>query len=210
MRSKFAALLVIGICLVALAGTANAQTKMMFGVKGQFGMTNLTGDIEDTKMKLGFGGGAVARFALSPVFEIQPEVMVALKGCGFDIPEEYEDDYKIKLTYIDIPVLARYNIPTEGNIKPAIFAGPYLGILMSGKQGDKDVKDELKSTDFGLVFGAGIDLKVGAKGTVAIDARYNLGLSNTNDEDGEEEDEESKIKYSGFGLNIAYLFSMGQ
>jgi len=208
MRSKLTALLVIGICLVALVGTANAQTKMMFGVKGQFGMTTISGDVEDTKMKLGFGGGAVARFAISPMFDIQPEIMIALKGCGFDVPEGVdEDEYKFKLTYIDVPVLARYNIPMEGNIKPAIFAGPYLGFLMSAKEGDEDIKDYLKSTDFGLVLGAGIDLKAGEKGTLAIDARYNLGLSNINDS---EDADDYKIKNSGFGLNIAYLFSMGQ
>jgi hypothetical protein len=76
-------------------------------------------------------------------------------------------------------VLVRYSI-TPAPTKLVVFAGPSLGILMSAMSktsvsilsGSVDIKDQVNSTDIGLVIGAGVSL-IGLN----LDARYQMGLS---------------------------------
>lgn len=57
------------------------------------------------------------------------------------------------------------------------MSAPSIGILLSAtaKAGDQstDAKDDYNGTDFGLAFGAGVDLPMG----LLFDLRYTLGLS---------------------------------
>lgn len=86
----------------------------------------------------------------------------------------------MKLTYINIPVLAQYQVLDD---RISVFAGPQLGICLGGKNviktGNEETKTKLERGDystaeFGLVFGAGCDI---AKG-FGVDLRFNLGLTN--------------------------------
>jgi hypothetical protein len=63
------------------------------------------------------------------MFAIQPEVYYSMQGAKY---EEEEDDVQVKVIfkydYIQVPVLAKVNIPIESSIKPNVFLGPALGI----------------------------------------------------------------------------------
>ena len=84
--------------------------------------------------------------------------------------------------------------------------GPQLGLLMSAKLNSGgvsvDVKNGYKSTDFSFVFGFGYLIKPAGLG---FDLRYNLGLSNI-------EDNSSSISLGGSiknsvtQLSIFYMF----
>ena len=174
-----------------------------FGIKGDVGLTNLTGDVTGNKSMLSFGGGFLFQYMASPQFAIQPEAAFVLKGAKEDNPGGPEE--KLKLTYVEIPVLVKFKPKMNGSIQPAIFAGPALGILVSAKAASVDVKDQFKSTDFGAVFGAGIELAAGAKGKVSFDARYALGLSNILKDSGD-----VSVKNGVASFNVSYLFQMGQ
>ncbi len=176
----------IGLVLMVLVAvpalSANAQMPIKFGIKGGLDMANLTGDdVEDTDMKLGFGGGLFAQFSFENMpIVIQPEVMYVMKGAK----DSEDGDYKIKLDYIEIPVLVKYNIPMEGNMTPCIFAGPAFGINMSAKVDDGDDSYDIynkKSMDIGLAFGAGLDMAMG-QGKLTFDVRYTLGLTKVLDD----------------------------
>lgn len=161
------------------------------GFKVGLSMSNWSADdIEDNDMKLGFAGGGFVTFGLSPQFAIQPEVMFCMKGTQFD--GGGSDKLKYKVDYLVIPVLMKYMIPTNGNVSPNLFVGPEVGFLLSGKatmgSEEEDIKEYLKNTDFGLAFGAGMDIKMESF-TLMFDARYTLGLSNILDEDEDEDDE---------------------
>ena len=112
----------------------------------------------------------------SPQFGIQPELMYIMKGTKADI-----GDAKLKFDYIEMPILLKFAIPTEGNIKPNLFAGPAIGFLLSAKADDEDVKDYLKSINMCVAFGGGVGIQMESM-MVTFDARYTLGVTNINDE----------------------------
>jgi hypothetical protein len=191
-------LISIMIAVLMLASSIFAQDAarpMKYGIKAGFGMANLTGDIDGNKSMLTPGFGLFLTYKASPNFAIQPEVLYEMKGT-----KEDGGDGKIKLNYITVPVLLKYVIPTQGKMAPSIFAGPYLGFKASAKDQDGTKLEGVKSTDFGVAFGAGLDFAAGATGVFTIDARYELGLSNTNDVG------DVSVKNSWLGLYLGYGF----
>jgi len=137
------------------------------GIKIGLNIANVTGDDVEINWenKTGFCAGGFLTFSLSDIFAIQPEAFFTMKGYK---SEQEHDFYTSSVTYLEIPVLAKVFIPTGGNIKPNIFAGPSLGIKISGA--------DYKSTDFGLVFGGGIDFALGT-GKFLVECRYSMSLS---------------------------------
>ena len=123
-------------------------------------MANETGDDveEDAEMQLGFAVGGFVTYSINEIFAIQPELLYTMKGakgtCEWDgLCEEWKD----KLTYLEIPVLAKFTIPTEGKIAPNLFIGPALGILLSAKyeweiDGESDEQDLKEDNKSNLIF----------------------------------------------------------
>ena len=164
-----------------------------YGMKAGLNMANFSGDDADPdegdkKSRTGFSAGGFLTYGITEMFAVQPELLYTMKGA------KYEWDggsATTKFDYLEIPVLVKVSIPTEGNIGPHFFIGPSLGILLGAKNkveidgedpeglaGDHDVKDETKSTEFGLVFGAGVDIGM-PHSAITIDGRFGLGLTGT-------------------------------
>ena len=197
-------IILITIFAFAFSGSVYSASPT-FGVKGLLGMSQLTGDIDGTKSKIGFGGGVLARIPMGQgQFMLQPEAQIVLKGAEEDVPDNAE---KLKLTYIEIPVLIKYVPAMEGSVQPSFFVGPALGILMSAKIADFDIKDQTKSTDIGIVFGAGVDFAAGSSSKVSVDARYTLGVTNISDDPDDPSD--FSIKNAMASVNVAFLFGGG-
>ncbi len=164
---------------------------MMFGVKGGLNMANITGDnTEGTSMKMGGVGGVFMCYKITEIFAIQPEIFFSMKGTKMDFVEEIDGEdvtieTSMKLNYIEIPLLFKVNLPTEGAIKPMLYAGPALGILMTAKVSgeaegvsvDVDIKDEVKSTDIGILAGAGVGYQMENGGMLSLEARYEIGMT---------------------------------
>ena len=222
---KMTMILAVGLIFI-IAGAVQAQMKMEFGLKGAVNMSNVTGDVENNKMLLGFGGGIFARMMPSPQITIQPEVLYMMKGAKFDDYTNALDmditDAKMEFSYVEVPILVKYNIPTEGKIAPSLFAGPAVGFLMSAKKKgaedgvdyDCDVKDYMKSIDFGVAVGGGIDVAMGEKGKLTFDARYTLGLSNINDvAEADVADfgygTDASLKNANISVMVGYAFPIG-
>lgn len=190
-------ILVVALLVVfALSMSAFAQEKtkmpMGAGVTAGLSLGNATGSDaaalsgETKKMRLGFAFGAFYSFEPVKGFTIQPELMYVQKGVKYE--EDAGGKLTIKTDYLEIPVLAKWTPDMkESKIQPTIFVGPFVGIIMSAKakaegfagdslNGEVDIKDQLKSTDFGVAFGAGLGMKT-TKGELFFDARYDLGLS---------------------------------
>jgi hypothetical protein len=180
--------IVIAMVLVlALAIGANAQDEGTGltgkGIKFGLNIANATGkDAGGVGSRMGFGGGIFLTYNFTPAIGIQPEVMYMMKGVE-------EDMMGVTMTwsadYIEIPILFKYTIPTQGNVKPCFFAGPAVGLLMGSKikveyQGttylDWDVKDGLKSTDFGIAIGGGMVYQMTSM-ALTFDIRYTLGMT---------------------------------
>ena len=120
--------LLLFVCVLALTTLSQAQVR--FGVKAGINLANVSGDdVDGNSMKIGFNAGAVAKISVSEAFSIQPEIVYSDQGA------KLEDDVKLNLSYINIPILAQYN--TGGFI---IETGPQFGFRMGAKLDRKSTR----------------------------------------------------------------------
>ncbi len=230
------------ICLVIVFGFVFSQNVYPngYGIKGGTNFANVYNveDFYDFETKTGFIVGGFYRFDLKGNLAIQPEVYFSMKGAKasgvdtysysgeyYSYTETETYDYSMELNYLEIPVLLKYQIPTRGKFKPALFLGPYVAFKMGAKltgtykyestyEYDGEVYNEdyeenideelslIERTDFGIVVGASLDIEVGS-GSLIIDARYNLGLTGLSKFD---EESDPGMKNSAFTLMLGYAF----
>lgn len=189
----------LSLFAIAAIATASAQTSVGVKAGGQF--TNFAGSDkpEGAKMKVGFYGGAYARFHVSENIAIQPEAVYSVQGAKF---KEDGVTANWNSNYINVPVLFQYHLEQGQGLY--FETGPQIGFLMSAKikvDGEKlDVKDGMKSTDFSWAIGAGYKITE----ALGVNARYNLGLSKIGEGDG-------KVKNSAIQVGLSYaLFNTGK
>ena len=170
--------------------SANAQ-ETKFGVKAGVNLADWSGDdAEGVDSKVGFHVGGFAEIKLTDKFALQPELLYSAQGGKGDAA-------KVNVDYINIPVMAKFYATEQFSIE----AGPQVGFLLSAKvkpdSGDtQDVKDQLKSTDFGMNVGLGYNFTE----NLSAGLRYNLGLSDVVDVDS------ADVKNSVFSLSLGYKF----
>jgi hypothetical protein len=168
--------------LIAASTTFSVAVKaqtLSLGVKGGMNIAKLT-DFDDSKVRASIHAGAFANIGLTKEWSIQPELLYSGQGNKYDILNQ---QLTTKLGYINIPVMVQYRIVDEFFLE----AGPQLGFLAGAKTKSGkvtvDIKDEMKSVDFGLGFGLGYEFGMG----LGVGARYMFGLSkvfdNNNDDD---------------------------
>src|SRR5690554_2970881 len=171
----------------------NAQ-EIKFGAKAGVNLANIVGDFtDDSKMLMGFHVGGVAEFAITEDFLVAPELLFSMQGNKFEYEESetfmgmtasIKEEGKLKLSYIAIPVMAKYQVFDGLTLE----AGPQIGILMGAKQeydstvslngevvesesGSEDVKEFMSTMDLGLGLGLGYRMTNG----LFFQARYNIG-----------------------------------
>jgi len=200
------------VVVFTLSSASVSAQGLTAGLKAGMNIANIHGDnVEDVwDSKIGICAGGFIACSLSDLFAIQPELLFTMKGAKAE-EEVLGETMKVtmKLNYLEIPVLAKLSIPIPGTVKPSLFVGPSLAIKLSGKgkveyAGESEERDieDLKSTDFGLVFGGGVDFALG-QGKLTVDARYTLGLTTTREpEDGEEVD----VKNGVISIMVGYSF----
>jgi len=182
-----------------------------FGVLGGWNFANASVHPDqglDWKTRKGFGFGAVLDYSVTDFITLHLEPMLLLKGTK---AEQGEKKLEYRLTYVEIPVMFMYTIGTN-TIKPYLMAGPTIGFLQDAKLkvtrgGDSewdDLKDDLKSIDFGLGFGAGLNLPIG-NNSIFVEARYSPGLMNIVDN---AEAPYTDIKTRGIQIFVGITFPM--
>jgi hypothetical protein len=160
-------ILLLGVVLFLVKATF-AQRHVDFGLKAGVNFANLKDDANNnTDTRTGWHLGGLAHVHLSKHFAVQPELLFSTQGA------EYGNDVKMRLNYVNIPVLAQYMFNNGFRLQ----TGPQLGILASSdvKVGntETDIEDGIKNIDFAWSFGTSYLMRSG----LGIDARYNLGLS---------------------------------
>lgn len=203
---KFTFALMLAAVMLFAAAPLFAEG-MTFGVKAGLNMANITGDLKDTSMKIGMAGGAFLTYNITEMFAVQPEVLFTMKGAKGKDPDGAEGKWNIN--YIEIPVLLKVNLPTEGKIDPFLAVGPGIGILMSSKQSDGesvDVKDYTKSTNFGIIAGAGVGYQM-EKATLSLEARYEIGLATIAKNAEGDDTEVPSYKTSDISILVGYGFA---
>ena len=185
------------VCSVILSFSLLAKAQhTSFGVKAGINASSV--DVEDGDSyegKVGLHLGGLAHIHITEHFAFQPELVYSMEGGK-------SGDFKLKLNYINVPLLAQYMTLNGFRFE----TGPQLGFLTSAKteEGDSetDVKDQIKSFNFSWAFGAGY-LFPGGSG-LGIDLRYNLGLSNVSENNG------VNAKGRVFQAGLFYQFNKAQ
>jgi len=148
-------------------------------------------------------------------FSFQPEFLYSVKGATYkfvllDLPVIGDMSFEeiVKLTYIELPLLARYDVPSRGAAKPNILFGPSFGIKISARTEMRSlgVKESanltgIKTIDPGLVLGGGLDIGT-AKGKFTLELRYTMGLSTII----EHSEGSANIRNSAGSLLLGYQF----
>jgi opacity protein-like surface antigen len=189
--------IILSAIAVMAFGFVNAQ-QTRFGVKGGLNLSTVVGgDVENTKSLVGFHVGGFAEIKIVEKFAIQPEILFSTQGTKAEAA--FGNDVDFKLNYLNIPVLAKYYIVDKFSVE----AGPQIGVLLSAKAEDEDIKDFTRSVDFGFNVGAGYHFT----DNLSINLRYTIGLSPLSDEDVDNADDYyDSAKNSNLALSLAYKF----
>ena len=173
--------------LLSVPASSLAQTPS-FGVKGGLNMATFTGSrIVASDARTGFTVGVFTSIPVLSGVSIQPEVSYARKGArsasydydafpldGDAPPIGVYLSEKTTHSYLEIPVLMKLS-PTgrDALARPVFFAGPSVSFLLGAEEVyGVDYEKYMNTTDFGVILGGGVEI-----GRLAIDARYNWGLS---------------------------------
>ena len=92
--------------------------------------------------------GAVYELDFSEKISFRPKLIYSQQGDR----EDFDDNIKYQTSYINIPLNFKFFN------KPYILAGPQIGFLLNTEKREFDFGD-LKSLDYGLNLGIGIDIK---------------------------------------------------
>lgn len=172
---------------------ANAQSEFRIGFKGGANFASVGGDFTDNyDGRISFHLGGLVEIPISDKFAVQPELLYSSQGAKSEYDDSFGDSIvigkeKLKLDYINIPIMAKYYIIDGLSVE----AGPQFGVLISAKNeyeisdfrgdesGDDDVKDLYKTLDISFGFGGSYRLNNG----LFFSARYVLGISDITNED---------------------------
>lgn len=179
-----------------------------FGVLA--GLSSATLDINDADAegispdrRNGFAGGVYLTLPLrASGFAVRPELLYAQKGASLrasftDVEGSFDIRATTRLSYLELPLLLQFTVPTTGGLRPQLYAGPALalrtGCRVSGSvtfdgqtqtlNSDCDDEDGLggegvgfRRFDAGAAVGGALAFDVGGRG-LTLGARYTHGLA---------------------------------
>ncbi len=169
----------LSLFLLSLSTLSFAQIE--FGVKGGAGLSNTTIVHGVSKERIGFLGGAVAKYQLTTKNEknyLQVELLYSNQG-EFSLKEEGGQKYKAFLNYINVPIMYKYYFDDQGK-DFFVEGGPQLGFKVSEKfdEGEPESENNIpKSFDLAVNIGGGYSINR----EIEFNLRYQYGLIDTYD-----------------------------
>jgi hypothetical protein len=215
-------ILKITCVVIAFSMTSQFYTQAAFGVRAGLNLAKMSGknfDVDgyDLKTLPSFNVGLITEFGVSESFFVESGLYISGKGTKLDVDLGVgfgKATQTLSALYLEIPLNASFKADLGGAMLN-VFAGPYLAIAVSGKSKAEypsalssldseedlkfgtDVADDVKRTDFGLNFGAGVQFE-----SIVIRAQYGLGLTNLDPEG----DSDFEMKNGVIGISLGYMF----
>ncbi len=173
--------------LLIISQISYSQVRLGLGIEGGVDIANVsvTPDFT-TSTRTGIIIGGIVDIGLTPTIGITSGIRYNQKGFTFTGATVTGAAVTAtdKLSYIEFPVLLKVKFPLT-EVKPYVIGGPVLGIQVAANQEvtgaitqTSDISSDFQSIDFGLLFGAGLDFKVGLKTNLFVQGAYSIGLSN--------------------------------
>jgi hypothetical protein len=204
--------------LLLVASTPVRAQGVRFGLAGGINLSEINAS-GDEFLNVAFGdkleptGGIFFVVPFADSLWLQPEALYSIKGTEGELNGR---EGRIRLTYIEVPVLLRYAGPEDSTAKIHVFTGPYAAYLIRATSRIRfrqitetvNVEDAFERLDYGWTAGVGVGV-----GGAQIDFRYSWGLPNI----AEEQDlgglvpdpvpgNEITFRNRGFTVLVAYRF----
>lgn len=126
--------LVSTLFMIVVSLSLSAQIE--WNVKAGVGMSNLASMDKMTGI-FSYKAGIGMDIPLHKHWAIQPTLYYSQKGAKFEAnyggEQIYEGEFKYRLHYLELPILAAYKIKVEQNAILILKAGPYLATGLSAK-----------------------------------------------------------------------------
>jgi hypothetical protein len=111
-------------------GAQSVAHRANYGILAGINFATVSGnDIQDAKTRTGFTAGAYAALPVGTGVSFQPELWYSMEGAKSNTSEDGE----LKLSYIRLPVMLRFAVPTAGATRPFLAVGPSFGFQTSCK-----------------------------------------------------------------------------
>ncbi|WP_324069795.1 MAG: porin family protein [Flavobacterium sp.] len=180
----------IATLILLVLGTGISQAQLLeFGVKGGVNFANYTGgDVSgvDFKTITSYHAGMVMELKVFENFAIQPELLYSTQGAEL---EGLGDQFKNKLGYLSIPVLAKFYLTSN---ELSLELGPQASFLVS-ERNEVDANDT-NSFEFGIA--GGLSYKITK--SIFVSGRYVAGLT--------EAKKDADVKNSLIQFSVGYMF----
>lgn len=183
IRTGLAALVMLAVAV----GPVFAQG-VSGGVKGGAGFATVSPDDNaisppETRTTVVIGG-FVDVSAGGPL-SVMIEGLFSQKGAKY---ADHGLEATAQVAYVEVPVLLKGAFARMRRVQPFVYAGvapafntsATLQVAFGGQAFEEDFSDEIKPMDVGFIFGGGLRF-----GVLAIESRYNLGLVNVVEPEGE-------------------------
>ncbi|MDR0823739.1 MAG: PorT family protein [Prevotella sp.] len=192
------------IAIALLMGVnASAQTPITFGIKAGVNLSNLTGDSDGTKAKIGFNAGVTVDFGIAQDVYLLTGLEYSLKGAKLS---DEGETMKLGLSYIQLPIHVGYKLAVAEGTNIVFHAGPYLGYLAGGNwsydgasigifSDAGEAISKFKRFDFGVGLGVGAEF-----GKIGVGLGWDFGLAKIMDE------ANVSVKNSNAYLTVGYKF----
>jgi opacity protein-like surface antigen len=193
LKSKDIQYALTGLLLIVFMSSSIAQ-RAEFGVRlmptfTSFDLQTSSGGKVKGEATLGFGVGALLGFNFSRYIGVQGEVIYSAISQKY---KEEDVERKVKLKYVNIPVLLSLNTGKTKIINLNVVAGPQLGISVGSRlftSGNNSADSttavlSVKKGDLGFAYGAGIDFAVNEARTARLSLGYRgvFGLFDISDD----------------------------
>lgn len=211
----------IWFIIIAIIIGVQSYGQFGFGIKGAVSMSNFTTDLSEIEeaAKSGYQLGAFVR--IGKKLHLQPEAYFTAKageltfstlGADPDDPTKtVEVKQGITFNTVDVPLLIGYTIFNPKVFKLRLQAGPVASFVAnkkydltldgveSGDDGSFFNEDDFNDLNWGLQFGAGVDVLF-----LTIDLRYELGLNDVYNSTNTSSGTNTLLKNNVFFLSVGW------
>lgn len=162
------------VALLATAPAASAQTA--YGLIGGVQRANfIGGGSGDFTWRTAYMIGAMGDYSLTETLSLRPEFYYSSKGSTVKTEQGDPGDAAFRLSYLQMPLLGQLRAAPGGTVRPNMFAGFSVGVLLRCKLAEQSCDDiadfNQRRFDLSLVVGTELEMR-----DAAVGLRYEAGL----------------------------------